>query len=219
VKNRLAVVASGRAARALCAAAILLASASAALGRQIPPSTPRRDPEVERIRDQKRREMQLRNLGESPERATDEQAVKAAVKQLNQDFQRIQVIRNEVARSLKRRSGLDYDRVAEQAAEVRKRALRMQGYLALTPRPEAGAGEPPRTEAHGGHLYGALVRLCKLIDSFVASPRFKSPGVVDVEADAKAGRDLREIISLSADIKESAGRRGLPAAPAAGAGP
>ena len=219
MKNRLAVVASGRAARALWAATILLASASAALGRQMPPSTPRRDPEVNRIRDQKRREMQLRNLGESPERPTDEQAVKAAVNQLNQDFQRIQVIRNEVARALAKGAGLDHDRVAEQAAEVRKRALRMQGYLALTPRPDAGAGEPSRTEVREGRLNDALVRLCRLIDSFVASPKFKSPGVVDVEADANAGRDLREIISLSADIKESAGGRGRPGPSAGGAGP
>jgi hypothetical protein len=209
VKQHLAAVVPQRLWRTLAAFALLLAaSASAAQARQGPlPTGPRRDPEADRIRDEQRREMQLRKMSEAAERPPDEREVRAAVKQLGQDFQRIQVIRNEVARSLVGGASLDYAHVSEQAAEVRKRALRMQSYLAL--RADAGdAGRRAEVAADfgDGRLKEALVRLCKRIDSFVANPRFTSPGVLDVEGNARAGRDLQEIISLSNAVREGAAR-------------
>jgi hypothetical protein len=163
--------------------------------------------------------MQLRSGGEEAARPTDERAVKAAVKQLGEDFRRIQVIRNDVARTLVAGGALDYGRVSEQAAEVRKRALRMQTYLALR---DAKAEEVQHAEAVAPgerELKEALVRLCKRIDSFVANPRFKSPDVVNVEGNEKAGRDLREIIALSNAVREGAGRLGRTDSSARHAGP
>jgi hypothetical protein len=55
-------------------------------------------------------------------------------------------------------------------------------------------------------LKDALVTLCKRIDSFTENPIFKVPAVVDVEQSAKADRDLRHIILLSAGIKKTAAR-------------
>jgi hypothetical protein len=192
------------------AALLLLLSAGAApaFARQMAPApSARRDPDRDRIMDEQRREIQLRRRGDEAARPTDERAVKAAVKQLGEDFRRIQLVRNDVARALVGGAPLDYGRVSEQAAEVRKRALRMQSYLALRDAKGGegrGASEPAATGEAG--LKEALVRLCKRIDSFVASPRFKSPGVLDVEGDARAGRDLREIIALSDAVREGAGR-------------
>lgn len=188
------------------AALLLLCGAASAEARQgVLPTGPRRDPEADRIRDEQKREMQLRGRGEEPTRPNEEGAVRAAAKQLNEDFKRVQVIRNEVARALVAGRPLDYGRVSEQAAEVRKRALRMQTFLALRGGEEAAA-QPARPPLEGEQMKEALVRLCHRIDSFVASPRFKSPGVVDVEGDARAGRDLRDIISLSAAVREGADR-------------
>jgi hypothetical protein len=209
VKNRLAVPAPGRPARALAAAALILAASAAVAARQVAPApSARRNPDIERIRDQQKREMQLRRNAEGAAAAPDERAVKAAVKQLGEDFRRIQVIRNDVARALVGGRALDYGRVSEQAAEVRKRALRMQTYLALRAAPGAEKASDAETAAPLGEdeLKGALVRLCKRIDSFVANPKFKSPEVVNVEGDALAGRDLGEIISLSAAVREGAER-------------
>ena len=192
-------------------AAVLLALAASSPAQQgtamrAPPSA-HNDPAAARIRDEQRREMQLRGTGAAAERA-DERSVKAAAEQLNQDFKRIQVIRNDIAHALKVEGVLDLKRVSGQAAEVRKRALRMQTYLALR---DKGAGEEGG-EGRAGYddrgMEDALVRLCKRIDSFVANPRFTSPDVVDVDATAKASRDLREIIALSGDIRSSADRLG-----------
>jgi hypothetical protein len=163
------------------------------------------DPEAERIRDEKQREMQLRNLGAGAPHS-NEAVVKAALDQLNQDFRRIQIIRNDIAHALKVEGAIDYRRVSGQTAEVRKRALRMQSYLAL--RAADGKEEPAQVEYDGEQVKDALVRLCKRIDSFVANPKFTSPLVADVGGTADASRDLQEIIALSGAVKSSAERLG-----------
>jgi hypothetical protein len=167
------------------------------------PTGPSVDPAAARIRDEQQREMQLRNVGESEGARTDERAVRSAAKQLGEDFKRIQVIRNDGARAVVSGGALDFKRVAEQAAEVRKRAQRMQGFLGLRVT-EADPGSPEPTGYDEKQMRDALAKLCHRIDNFVANPRFKSPTVVDVKGTESASRDIQEIISLSANIKDSA---------------
>ena len=199
--------------RAAVSAALLLALQALCMAQGVPVvSTPRVDPAVERIRDEQQRQMALRSGGRHEEGApADERAVKAAAEQLNSDFKRVQVIRNELARAVTSGAALDYKRVSDDVAEVKKRSVRMQTYLAL--REEADAAKQHQREDETAaydepHLREALARLCKRIDSFVANPRFKSPGVFDVDATTKAARDLRDMIALSERIKGSAERLG-----------
>ncbi|MCA1815952.1 MAG: hypothetical protein LC746_06010 [Acidobacteria bacterium] len=166
------------------------------------------DPEAARIRDEKQREMQLRNLEAETKPRANEEAIKAALDQLNQDFKRIQIIRNDIAHAVKVEGVLDYKRVSDQTAEVKKRALRMQGYLALRGTGADAKDQSEQVGDDGEQIKGALVRLCKRIDSFVANPKFTSPLVADVGATASANRDLREIIALSGGIRNSAERLG-----------
>jgi hypothetical protein len=197
-------------ARAFAAFALLLAIPLAGLAQQgdvgATPAGSRADPEAARIRDEQQREMRLRNL-EAVSAGAGVKAVKAAVDQLNQDFKRIQIIRNDIAHTLKGGGALDYKRVSDQSAEVKKRALRMQSYLALRGRgDDDGRGREDQIGYDDGQVEGALVRLCKRIDSFVANPKFTSPLVADVGGTAEAGRDLQEIIALSDRIRSSAER-------------
>lgn len=192
-----------------CVALLLVTFASGAAQQSAPgvvPASPRIDPEASRVREEQQREMMLRRRGTEADAAREaERSVKAAAERLNEDFKRIQVIRNDIAHALKVEGVLDYKRLSGQAAEVRKRALRMQTVLALRDREADERDGVPRAEAAvEGDVKGALVRLCKRIDSFVANPRFTAPDVVDVDATARAARDLREIIALSAEIKTSA---------------
>jgi len=60
-------------------------------------------------------------------------------------------------------------------------------------------------------MIGALVRLCKLIDSFTENPALKNADMVDAKAIAKAkenkanaDRDLLSIIKLSAGLQKKA---------------
>jgi hypothetical protein len=169
------------------------------------PSSANVDPEAARIRDEKQREMQLRNLGAGAAH-TNEKAVKAALDQLNQDFKRIQIIRNDIARAVHVEGALDYKRVADETAEVRKRALRMQSYLALRGSGADVKDQAGQVEYDDRQMKDALARLCRRIDSFVANPKFTSPLVADVGGTADASRDLREIIALSVGIRSSAER-------------
>lgn len=201
--------------RALAAAALLLSLHAVCLAQGIGTpgvGSPRVDPAVERIRDEQQRQMVLRSGGRRGKDAhVDENAVKAAAEQLNEDFKRVQVIRNELARAVTSGSALDYKHVSEDAAEVRKRSLRMQTYLALREEADASKQHDEGTDADAldeKSLRGSLVQLCHRIDSFVANPRFKSPDVVNIDANAKAARDLREIIALSRQIKGGAERLG-----------
>jgi hypothetical protein len=190
--------------------ALMLAMSVSSQARQSPPPSvpagPLVDPAAARIRDEQRREMQLRGI-EAEVANSKEMSVKAAVEQLNQDFKRIQVIRNDIARAVKAEGALDYKRVSDEAAEVKRRALRMQTYLALRGQEEEKEREG-QTEYDDREMKDALVRLCKRIDSFVANPRFTAPDVVDVNGTAKAGRDLQEIIALSGAVRASAERLG-----------
>ena len=190
------------------AVAVLLALPLASLaqtGTGVATVGPGTDSEAARIRDEQQREMQLRNLGAATAHA-NEKAVKAAVDQLNQDFKRIQIIRNDIAHALKVEGVLDYRRLSDQTAEVKKRALRMQSYLALRGSDAPGQNQAGQVDYDDTQMQDALVRLCKRIDSFVANPKFTSPLVADVGGTANAGRDLQEIIALSDGIKGSAER-------------
>ena len=188
----------------VCMLSTLSLAARAQTGTGVATVGPGMDAEAARIRDEQQREMQLRNLGAVKAHA-NEKAVKAAVDQLGQDFKRIQIIRNDVARALNVEGVLDYKRVFDQTAEVKKRALRMQNYLALRGADAQGRNQTgPVDYDDDKQLKYALVRLCKRIDSFVANPKFTSPLVADVGGTADASRDLQEIIALSDGIKGSA---------------
>jgi hypothetical protein len=154
---------------------LLLAAPVACVAQQGGPGSapvgPRIDPEAERIREEQKREMQLRNVEPGSAR-TSEGAVKAAAEQLSRDFKRIQIIRNEIAHAVKDEGVLDYKKLSEQTSELKKRSLRMQRYLALRGADEQG--QAAGTEPDEGQMKDALVRLCKHIDSFVANPRFAS---------------------------------------------
>ncbi len=172
-------------------------------GVSVVPIGPGRDAEAALIRDEHQREMQLRNL-ETRAKRSDEKAVKSAVGQLNQDFKRIQVLRNDIAHALKTRDTLDYKSISDQTAEVKKRALRMQNYLALRDPGTQPRNRAEQVEYDDKQIKEALVRLCKRIDSFVANPKFTTLLVTDIRETASVSRDLQEIIALSVSIKGSA---------------
>ena len=160
-------------------------------------------------RERRNREAMLRGTEMKPGEAKgDPRAVEAAVEQVKEDFKRIQILRNELVRSLRAEGAFDYKIISEKTGEIHKRAHRLQKLLAV-PNPEAEQAtreEKPPRELAGAQLKSALVTLCKQIESFVENPVFKMPGVVNIEQSARASQDLEEIIHLSADIKKGAER-------------
>lgn len=159
--------------------------------------------ERQRQQDMSKREYQLRNFGTEPPKASNSKQREALMLQTEQDFNRILLLHNQIVRAITSDQPLDYAFVSEAAAEIRKRASRLQGTLALKETAENQKDSAKATE-EGGQLKDALLMLCKEIKSFVTNPVIETPGTVNAEQLEKARYDLAEIVRLSGEIRKDA---------------
>lgn len=124
--------------------------------------------------------------------------------QINDDFQRIQIIHNEMVRMLQPDKGLNYDRLADLTDDMKRRGARLRENLAL---PEPEKTEPERTHSEvidEAHIKKTIADLHDVIVRFVANPIFKNLGVVDTKEVDGATKDLHNIIDISDEIKRHA---------------
>jgi hypothetical protein len=153
-------------------------------------------------------EARLRSLElESGEEAENQKHIQSALANMKQDFTRIQVVRNDIARNLVAHKPLDYSLITEQATEINRRAHRLNVYM-LARAPE-NKEQNSVAELKSEDMVGALVKLCKLIDSFTENPALKNAAMIDAketekarEEKAKADGDLLAIIKLSESIEK-----------------
>jgi len=186
----------------LIAAAVLLGLVTPVLAQTGPPED-RTNQERLRQQDMSRREYQLRNLGVTPNRPSDDKQIKAVVAQIEQDFSRILILHNKIARATSSDQALDHSFISDVAAEIKKRASRLQTTLALRePTNHQQSAEKP-IEFDDEGLKATLRVLCKQIKSFVTNPVIESPGTVNLVELANARRDLESIIELSDQIKKN----------------
>lgn len=137
-----------------------------------------------------------------PKKAADR---RPAYRDVAADFEQLQLKNYSLSQAALPTGELDYERIREDAAEVRKRALRLRGYLSL---PDAGGGQKQNKEgaellAPGG-LAAAVASLDALVNSFAWNPVFRRPDVVDLKQSTKARLDLEGIIRLSEQIRKCA---------------
>ncbi len=140
----------------------------------------------------------------------NQKLVQAAIVNMKEDFSRIQVLRNDIARNLVAHKPLDYSLVAEQAGEINKRASRLNVYL----RAHVAEDEKEDSlELKNDEMISALVRMCKLIDGFTENPALKNAATIDSkdvakakENKANADRDLLAIIKLSSSLRKESER-------------
>ena len=172
----------------------------------VPPVLERREAEMSREREARQREELRQSLGRRPVRAANLRYVQAVIAQVKQDFERIQVARNGIVRAAASGNSLDYKFISEVAGEIKKRASRLEDNLAL---PEAEGDKKSRKtgiDFDEMEMKTALQMLCDRIESFVKSPIFETPGVLDVQHSTKASSDLESILKLSASVRKSAER-------------
>ena len=188
------------------AAALLLASWAAPARAQT--ATNRRD---ERRVEMETRQRALRSLSGINERPVRKQPdTRPSYQQVADDFQQLQLSNYSLSGALTPGAELDYKKVEEEAAEVRRRASRLKSALAL-PVQKGGQGEkkaaaaPSAAAAPGAEgLKAPVAALDALVKSFVWNPVFRNPGVLDAENSTRAGRELEEILRLSEQIREAA---------------
>ena len=206
-------VVSGKLAGLVVAAMILLCVAASTLAQGKPVGAgppPNNNPNLgDRIRQIDESRLRSAEVDAGTEER-NQKLVQAAILNMKEDYKRIQVLRNDIARNLVARKPIEYKLVSEQTAEINKRASRLNVYM-LARVPDE---EKPNTadELKDEEMVGALVKLCKLIDSFTENPALKNAATVnskDVaksrEDKANADRDLLAIIKLSAHIQKKSG--------------
>jgi hypothetical protein len=153
------------------------------------------------------RETMLRNAELGPAAVKrNEKRIEEAVEQVKQDFRQIQIVRNDLVRTLLADKPLDYKLVSDKAGEINKRAERLKTNLMPIVPEEKEKSTKGQIELNHDEMKGALVELCNQIAFFIDNPVLKAPGTVDVQQSAKAGGDLLSIIELSGNIKRSAER-------------
>lgn len=145
----------------------------------------------------------------------NEKHVKVAIGHMREDFTRIQVLRNDLARNLVAHKPLDYTLLSQQTGEINKRANDLNIYMLAHASENKEQNNP--VELKSEEMIGGLVKLCKLIDSFTENPALKHAGTVDVNAvdkvkeeKARADNDLLAIIKLSETIRRKADSLRIP---------
>jgi TolA-binding protein len=124
--------------------------------------------------------------------------------QINEDFQRIQVIHNEIVRMLQPDKELNYDRLGDLTGDLKKRGARLRENLAL-PEPEKNAAVAAHVDpVDEAHMKKTIADLHDVVVSFVANPIFKNLGVVDARMVETARQSLDTMIGLSEEIKREA---------------
>ena len=148
-------------------------------------------------------------MGVSEDEA-NQKRLQAAIVNMKEDFRRIQVVRNDIARNLLASKPLDYKLLSEQSAEINKRASRLNVYMRA--RSPGDKEQNNSAEVKSEEMIDALVRLCKLIDSFTENPALKNAATLEAkeiekakEDKAKADGDLLAIMKLSESIQKKSG--------------
>ncbi len=174
----------------------------------MPPVMERREADMVNQREMRERESLRRRLGARSVRVTNPRYLQAVIAQVKEDFERIQVVRNDLVRSTSAHNGLDYKFISEATEEIKKRSSRLKNNLALPDSEENEKIQKSASEFDHAQIKDALRKLCDRIESFVKSSIFETPGVIDAEVSVKANDDLRIIVELSSNIRKGAQRLG-----------
>ncbi len=158
------------------------------------------------IRERQMKMLEMEREAANPRPLNPEQE-KLAMAQIAEDFRQIQVINNKMMSVAMSSRELNFANIAETTSEIKNRAVRLRENLMLAkPDPKDKSDDKRELPTDAAKFKTELLSLDKSIMSFVESPIFKTPAVVDLEDAAKARRDLETIIDLSSLISKTAGR-------------
>jgi len=191
------------------AAALLVAACALSVqGRQR--STAEREARERMARDaaeSEEREMTFA-LAERYHRSGERREPRLAFAQIREDFLRLQVINNDLARAVSGGGQLDFKLVAKSAAEIKKRAERLTQNLALPEAEEDGKTPATATPIDPAQLRATLSRLDGVILRFAHDLHAKGIGRFDARSATSMRRDLEEIVALSGRVKKSSEQLG-----------
>jgi hypothetical protein len=145
------------------------------------------------------REMTLM-LAERYHRSGEQRDPHLAFAQIREDFLRLQVVNNGLARAASGGGQLDLKLVAKSASEIKKRAERLKENLAL-PEAAAVAKSPAPELTDAEQLRAALSRLDGIVLRFANNLHAKGVRRLDADSYARLRLDLEAIVALSVRVK------------------
>jgi hypothetical protein len=186
----------------------LLFATSLAAQQSGPPGTPGNDPN-DPINQEKANKADMRNrewlMGNSrkPIRRTGWGPQAAAMPQISEDFEKIQLVDKELMTAVFANNVINHKQIGKATADIERRAARLISNLGY---PEAPETEKAAPEARGDtDIRLALSKLDSAIVSFVTNPIFKTDQkVVNTALAMKVSKDLRTVVKLSSHIRRQA---------------
>jgi uncharacterized protein YdhG (YjbR/CyaY superfamily) len=160
------------------------------LGSDVMPGVKGRSNEMERVK---------RDI-EKPEK---KKSAEETFPQIKEDFEQIQSVNSNVLQATASGAALDYARISDAAAEIKKRATRLKSNLFGTENEKQSKEKEEKVQQD---LKTLLPALDDAINSFVHSPMFQNTKVVNPEDSAKARHDLEIVIKLSTRVGKEAER-------------
>jgi hypothetical protein len=162
------------------------------------------DPETEQRQRDLRLVDKLIGAKETPKATTTKRRdPKVVAAELQEDFEHIQLVNNDLAQAASNSAPLNLEFVVKSSAELVQHSKRLQENLGH-PEPEKGSEQPklePVTDVN--QLKRSLANLDTVISEFVHNPLFTNPSTRDAELFVKARRGLAQIITLSEHIKKN----------------
>jgi len=134
---------------------------------------------------------------------------KTIMAEVNEDFDRIRAINNDVKTATSSNASLSYKSISDSAVEIKKRATRLKADL--TGLPKATAEEKhqkPGVPPDEAQMRSLLSSLNGVMTSFLSNPVFSDMGTLDNQLALKARRDLEDMIELSEVVKKGAEKLG-----------
>jgi len=134
---------------------------------------------------------------------------KTIMAEVNEDFDRIRAINNDVKTATSSNASLSYKSISDSAVEIKKRATRLKADL--TGLPKATAEEKhqkPSVPPDEAQMRSLLSSLNGVMTSFLSNPVFSDMGTLDNQLALKARRDLEDMIELSEVVKKGAEKLG-----------
>jgi hypothetical protein len=153
--------------------------------------------------DVKGRSIEMERIGREKKKP-DSSRPAPSFAEIKEDFERIQIINNDVLQAGPSNATTDYERVSESAGEIGRRAIRLRSNL-FAPDPGKHSKEI-KSDTEDRELKQLLKLLDDSIASFTNSPIFKNTKVVTPKDSLTAQEELEKVIKLSGRIKNEADR-------------
>ncbi len=120
--------------------------------------------------------------------------------QIREDLGYLQAVTDYLSQAASQSGELNFKAIARSASEIRKRAVRLKGSLALPDREKSVGRVEEAAPADSGQLRAALTALSAQISDAVDNPALRGH-VLDITGSVKARSELEKIVLLSGRIK------------------